>query len=231
MGLFSKLKANFNHGGVKVHVQAPSSVPANQVIPVTVSITADSSQSVKSVKVEIKAVAREQGVNIGLGSGIGTGSGGNPQDTATSQVVAKAENREPFTIAPGETKQVTLELFISGMGNMNMGNFDQAGALGGALQAITSIAQNFSHMNFTYTVHASADVEGIALDPSDKQPIQILPPAETAAAAPPESIVAAAPAPVQPQTTVAQPQATVVQPQPIVTPVQPEAEQPTNDRV
>jgi len=215
MGFFGKIKANFNHGGVKVHVQAPSSVPANQVIPVTVSITADSSQSVKSVTAEIKAIAREQGVNIGLGYGIGTGGAGNPQNTATSQVVAKAENREPFTIAAGETKEVTLELFVSGMGTM--GNFNPGGALGGALQAISSISQNFSHMNFTYTVHASADVEGITLDPSDKQPIQILPPTEAAAPIQPESVAAAAtPAPAQPET---------------ITPAVPPSEQPTNDRL
>jgi len=64
MGLFSKLKSNMD-GGVQVHIQAPSSTPSNQVIPVTVTITADSSQTINNVKAEIKAQAREQGFHHG----------------------------------------------------------------------------------------------------------------------------------------------------------------------
>ena len=67
MGLFSNLKANLNHGGVKIQIKAPSSVPENQVIPVIVNITSDSSQTINSVKAEIKAVARKQGLNFSGG--------------------------------------------------------------------------------------------------------------------------------------------------------------------
>jgi hypothetical protein len=185
MGLFGKLKANMTHGGVKVHVQAPSSVPGNQVIPVQVTITADSPQTIDSVKAEIKAQVREQGLNIGgMGGGMGVNRGVGVEDRRTNyQTVAQVESRESFTLSPGETKTVTLQLFINGsagsgnpLGQLN----NMGGALGGVLQSVVSAAQGFEHVNYVYSVHASANVQGVALDPSDKQPIQILPPAAAA---------------------------------------------------
>ncbi len=181
MGLFNKLKSNMD-GGVQVHLQAPSSVPANQVIPVTVTITADSTQTINNVKAEIKAQAREQGFTMG-GQGVGMQEG-----RTMAQTVAQVESREPFTVGPGETKTVNLQLFINGstgtggpLGQMgNMG-----GALGGALQAVASVAQNFEHVNYLYSVHASADVQGHHVGPSDKQSIEILPPSATAQAVQP----------------------------------------------
>src|ERR1700691_5501178 len=100
MGLFSKLKSSMN-GGVQVHVQAPSAVPSNQIIQVAVTVTSDSSQTINSVKAQIKAQAKEQGFTMGGGQGIGVQEG-----RTMEQTVAQAENREPFTIGPGETKTV-----------------------------------------------------------------------------------------------------------------------------
>jgi hypothetical protein len=186
MGLFGKLKDNMNHGGVKVHIQAPSSVPGNQVIPVTVSVTADSSQTINSIKAEIKASAREEGIGFG-GGGMGGGVGVREGRTM-SQTVAQVESREPFTIGPGETKTVNLQLFIDG--NAGSGNSvaqlgNMGGGIGGAFQALATVAQTMEHVNYIYTVHASADVAGVSIDPSDKLPIQILPPGEAAPAAGP----------------------------------------------
>jgi hypothetical protein len=198
MGLFSKLKGSMSHG-VKVHIQAPSSVPGNQVIPITVSVTADSSQTINSIKAEIKASAREEGVSLGGG---GMGGVGVREGRSMAQTVAQVESREPFTIGPGETKTVNLQLFIDGnagsgnplgqLGNMN-------GGIGGAFKALATVAQTMEHVNYIYTVHASADVQGVTIDPSDKLPIQILPPSEGAPAAGP--VLAAADTGAQPQAT------------------------------
>ena len=217
MGLFSKLKDNMTHGGVKVHVQAPSSVPGNQVIPITVSISADSSQTINSIKAEIKAQAREQGVSLGGG---GIGGVGVQESRTTAQTVAQVESREPFTIGPGETKTVNLELFISGnagtankmgqIGNMNEG-------MGGAFQALASVAQNFAHVNYIYSVHASVDVQGVSLDPSDKQPIQILPSAEGAQTVQPAQPATNTQSQAQPQITLPVPP-TPAMPSPIPPP-------------
>jgi hypothetical protein len=174
MGLFGKLKSSMN-GGVKVHIQAPSAVPSNEVIEVTVTVTSESTQTISSVQAVIKAQAREQGISIGNGQGMGV------DDSRTmEQTVAQVESRDSFTISPGETKTVTLQLYLNGgaasgspvgqMGNMG------GGALGGLVETMASVAQNFEHINYIYTVYGSVDVQGHSLNPSDKQPIQILPP-------------------------------------------------------
>jgi hypothetical protein len=171
MGLFSKLKSSMN-GGVEVHLQAPSAVPSNQVIPVTIAITSDTSQTINSVKAEIKAQARETGIAMGGGQGVGV-----QQSQTTDQTVAQVESREQFNIGPGETKTINLQLYLNG-GAAGVGPLGQAGNLGGVLQAVSAVAQNFGHVNYIYSVHASVDVKGHSLNPSDKQPIQVLPPTE-----------------------------------------------------
>ena len=207
MGIFNKLKSSMD-GGVQVHVQAPSSVSSNQVIPVTVTITADSSQTINNVKAEIKAQAREEGLMMGNRQGIGVQS-----SRTMAQTVAQVENREPFTIGPGETKTINLQLYLNGgaADNVPLGQIGNAGgALGGILQGVASVAQNFEHVNYLYSVHASADVQGHHIGPSDKQSIQILPPtagAQAAQTTPP--FAGNLPNQVEPPTTPVTPQAPV----------------------
>jgi hypothetical protein len=204
MGLFKKLGENL-HGGVSVHVQAPGSVPANQVIPVAVTVTSDTSQTINGVKAEIQAQARETGIGLGGMGGGGNGiSVGARDERTTYNTVAKVESREPFTLGPGESKTFNFELYINGSaasGNplAQMGNI--GGALGGIMEAAATAVQTFDHINYIYRVHASANVGGHTMDPSDKQAIEILP--ATAAPAAPESFApqaqSAAPAPQNPQ--------------------------------
>ncbi|GAC1500999.1 MAG: hypothetical protein NVS1B10_04930 [Candidatus Saccharimonadales bacterium] len=171
MGLFSKFKSSMN-GGVQVHVQAPSSVPSNQVIQVAVNVTSASTQTINSVKAELKAVAHEQGLTMGDGNGIGV-----QQGRTNAQTVANAESKDQFTISPGETKTVNLQLYLSG--GAQLGQIPNVGgAIGGVLQTMASVAQKINHVNYTYTVHGSVDVQGHSLSPSDKQDIQILPASE-----------------------------------------------------
>lgn len=176
MGFFGKIEENLHHGGVKIHLGAPSSVASNQVIPVQVTITSDSPQTIQSVKAEIKAEARQQGIGVGQINEPGLGVG-----ESNNQTIAVVESREPFTINPGESKIVNLELALNGgaaIGNpmAQMGNM--GGAAGGVLGAVSMLAQNFDHVNYTYSVHAYAKIDGIAMEPSDKQPIQLLPPSQ-----------------------------------------------------
>ena len=168
MGLFSKFKSKAS-GGVVVKVQAPSSVPSNQVIPVKITITSDTSQTIKSIKAEVKARAKEQGFSVGSqGAGMQTG-------TTTEMVVAKAENRDAFTVNPGETKTIDMQLFVDSNQNLAMsGNI--SGPAAGVMKAVTALAQGMNHISYLYTVHAYADVDGHAFNPSDKQDIQLLPP-------------------------------------------------------
>jgi len=174
MGLFNKLKQNLDHGGVKVHLQAPSSVPSNQVIPVSVTVEANSPQTINSLKVELKVEMREQGMSL---------NGGYNSGRTTAQTVAQVESREPFSLGANESKTVQLELYLGGNNASPMGPLGAlggGGALGGALKAAAALAGNFENVSRLYSLHAHVDVANISIDPSDKQPIQILPPAEQA---------------------------------------------------
>lgn len=170
MGIFSKLKQRLN-GGVTLQLGVPSTVAENQIIPVSVTVVADSAQTVASVKAVLKVEAKEQGMTMGGGIGV-------QQSETMAQTIAQVQSNEPFTLAPGETKTVNLELYINGgagVGNPMAQLSNVGGALGGVLQAVASAAQGFQHVNYLYTVHASADVEGVSIDPSAKVAIQIIP--------------------------------------------------------
>lgn len=179
MGFFSKLKADMNHGGVNLNAQVPGSVPSDQPITVTVAVTSDSPQTVNSITVKLEAEEREQGVSIGFGSG-GMNNmnqmGANDENTGY-QTVAQVENRDQFTIAPGDTKTVSLQLYLNNAqtGQGQPGQMNPMGAaLGGVLQSIAM--RGFAHASFIYRVHVSADIAGVGIGPHQNLPIQIAPP-------------------------------------------------------
>lgn len=175
MGFFSKIKQNFKHGGVKVKIQAPASVSMQDAnVPVTVNITATDSQAVvSSVKVEIIAESRNQAFGA-------PSSSGASQAQTTQQVVARADNNEVLTLAPGETKQVPISIIMN-QGAAIEAQLPQGGAAAGvahALGQLQSLSEHLNQNSYTYYIQAVANVEGIALDPSDRQPIQILKPGQ-----------------------------------------------------
>jgi hypothetical protein len=183
MGFLSKLKANIHHGGVKLAIQMPGTVTSDQAIPVTVNITTDTPQTINSITVRLEAEEREQGVNIAFGSNNMDNARDNNENTGY-QMVAQVENRDQFTIAPGDTKTVSLQLYLNNIQFGQTGPMSQA--LGGVLQAIA--AHGFTHMSLVYRVHVSADVEGISLGPSESLPIQIAPPASQQASTQPTAV-------------------------------------------
>lgn len=174
MGFFSKIKANMNHGGVKVQLLAPGSIDSDQIIPVQITLSAESAQTINSVKAEIQAEQREQGASFGGGQGVGV------QQTATTiQTVAVVENREPFTLAAGESKIIDLQLYLSGGVAAPNPLANLSGNLGILGQVMQSVVSTLDHVNYLYSIHASADVDGITLDPSASQSIQFLPPSNS----------------------------------------------------
>lgn len=198
MGFFGKIRDNFSHGGVKVRLQAPSSVTNNQVIPISVTITAgESPQTINKIKADIRVQTREQG--IGLNGGVDDGE-------TTEQIIAQVEDREPFTLAPNETRTIQLQIALDTSSGTGFPTGQINGAVAGVLQSIASVAGNFENVSRSYTVHASADVAGISLDPTDHQPIQVLPAAQ-AQTTQPASFTAQPPSqPEQPQQPTNSPQ-------------------------
>lgn len=173
MGLFSKLKNNFKHGGVKLSMQAPATARlTDTTLPVVVNLTAsDQAQTINRVSAEIIATSRNQ-----------TFSTGGNQTTPTTQqhTVARVDNNETFSLAPGETKSVQLNLTMNG-GAQALGTLtgmdpnskagEIAGKVIGALGAGNSAA-------YSYRLKASADVADVTFDPAAEQDLQILAPGE-----------------------------------------------------
>lgn len=174
MGLFGKIKENFNHGGVKVSVQAPASVSMNDAagLPVTVTLTNnDEQRTINKVSVEIIATSQDQGFDS---------SGATNNTTSTNKTVARADNTQPFALMPGETKSVQLTIVMNSGAAVaaqlpeGSGMAQVADALG-KLQAVGEAMHGDS---WTYQVQAKADVEGVTLDPMDQKPLQVLKPGQ-----------------------------------------------------
>jgi hypothetical protein len=172
MGFFGKLKQNIHHGGVEVKMQAPASIKmSDAVLPVNITITAtDQPAQIKSVKAEIQAVSQNMGFSQPNGATSPTNNVGTPQ------TVAQEANMQAFTLNPGQSQTVQLNI------TMNAGAAAQQAGVGAqiahAIGSLQTLAETLNSNSYTYTLIASADVEGIAFDPSDSQNLQILKPGQ-----------------------------------------------------
>jgi hypothetical protein len=168
MGFFSKIKENLNHGGVKVRLDAPASIAMQDgQVPVTITVVAGSSPArINGVKIEIVAESRSPSAQAA--------------GAAPMRVVAETSNAEQFALNPGESKAVQLQF---GM-NLGAALADQlpkdsgmaqiAEALGGLQAAADALSPSAE----SYYIKASADVDGVMLDPSAQRPIQVLKPGQ-----------------------------------------------------
>lgn len=175
MGFFSKLKENFTHGGVKISLQAPPSVSMNGAdVPVTVALSAtDKQESIERVTVRILAQTNNRAFSAS--SNANANASQNEEHT-----VAEAEYAQPFSLAPGETKNVPLNIVMN-QGAAVASQLPQdsgAAKVFGALQKLESVSEAMNGASYTYTIEASAKVQGLALGPGTRQPIQILKPGQ-----------------------------------------------------
>lgn len=171
MGFFDKLKQNFKHG-VKVTLDAPASVSVQDAsLPVSVSVTAsDNQQTIQKIYVEIVAETRDKSFSVNSG----------PNDNYETKVVARAEYNEPFLVNVGETKSVQLSITMNqgAAAKEQLPEGSGLAQIAGAFEKLQNVTSAMSQKNYTYTIRAVADVEGVAFDPSDQRPLQILKPGE-----------------------------------------------------
>jgi hypothetical protein len=168
MGLFGKLKENFNHGGVKLQLQAPASASmTDATIPVTVNISAaESARTIERVEVSIIAQNNDMAFTNPGSANVSTSSQGE------RSTVAEAVLAEPFALTPGETKTVQLSI------TMNQGAALEAqlpegsglAQVAGALSKLQSISEHLSGGNYQYFIEASAKIEGVAFGLQRHQP-------------------------------------------------------------
>jgi len=175
MGLFSKLKQNFTHGGVKVKLDAPASASIQQpTLDVKLTVTAtDAPQTIKSVRAVIVAINKNQAFNSPGNQGLNNG-----QAPMVEQQVARADNTESFTLSPGQSKTVPISIVMNAGAQMASQVGGGLGQAAQALQKLESFSEAMNPNSYTYYIQGTADVDGIAIDPSARQPLQILKPGE-----------------------------------------------------
>jgi uncharacterized membrane protein len=173
MGFFGKIKENMNHGGVKVELQAPASVSeTDATLPVTVNVTAtDKPENIKSVKVQIIRQSHNQSFSTG-----NINQGMQNQEFT----VAQAEDVQPFSISPGETKTVQLSITMNAGTALGAQLPEGSGmsAVAGALEKLQEVSEVMNQNSYSYYIHASAQIDGIAIGPGSRQPLQILKPGQ-----------------------------------------------------
>ncbi len=155
MGLFSKIKKNLSHGGVKIQLEAPASTSIKDAgLPVSITVTAtDSLAPVKAVRAEIIAESNNQSFSSPSDSGM-------DNSQSTLQTVARAENVEPFTLAPGESKTIELKIIM----NAGSAIADQlpGGGAGAAiakgLARLETISETLNQNSYTYQLQGTADL-------------------------------------------------------------------------
>jgi hypothetical protein len=178
MGIFGKLKENFNHGGIKIQLQAPATVSMNDAaVPVTVNVSATEEQrTVENIRVNITAQSQNQGFNEPTNQNIGM-----PETAQGAQhVVAEANYTQPFSIMPGETKTIKLSIVMNAGAAVGAQLPEGSGMaqVAGALQKLQSISEAMNGNSYQYFIQVSAKIEGVTLGPSYQQSIQILKPGE-----------------------------------------------------
>lgn len=172
MGLFDNLKQNFKHG-VDVKLEAPASISSQDPeLPVSVAVSAsDNQQTIQKIYVEIIAETRDQNFSLNSSS---------TSSTQEQKVVARAEYTEPFVVPAGETRAVQLSIIMNQGAAIKEQLPEGSGLaqIAGAFEQLQNVTNAVSQKNYTYTLRAVADVEGVAFDPSDQQPLQILKPGD-----------------------------------------------------
>lgn len=171
MGFFSKLKQNFNHGGVKIVLQVPSNVESTEsAVAATVTLTAGETQAqINKVWVEIDAT-KDNTYNQQNNT-----PGQFNNNERMTQTIGRAESTEIFTLMPGETRTIQLSVMINLSATL-ASMVPQGSALAGVanvFQKLETVTSALGQDTYTYHVTAKADVDGVTLDPSHTQLINI----------------------------------------------------------
>ncbi len=162
MGFFSKLKDNFQHGGIKITLAAPPVITANMTtLPVQVTVTAgETAQRINSLSVELIKEEYSQGRSTT------TGTSTNSEQQTT--ILSRQDTNQSFDLPAGQTATIDLTLSVSTPAQIDNPALRKAAGIMSAFSTFGSSANNWQHY-----IRASADVEGIVLDPSAQQRVQI----------------------------------------------------------
>lgn len=167
MGIFSKIKKNMHHGGVKVDLQAPASVSmAGGTFPIKVTVTAtDAPATINKVSVELVR-------NAAPGAGQST-------QTMVNETISSAADTHVLNLQPGQSQTVELSLAMNaGNALAKMAENPALGAVFKGLGALQEMHDIKNQNQYDYNFVATAYVEGLTLNPSASSIVQVLKPGE-----------------------------------------------------
>ncbi len=159
MSLFKKIKKGLGFGTAKVEIKASSQlVQSAEEISGQVVITAQSEQNVKSVKVYFQKVES-------------TGSF-DEKEEHTSRL-ASALFEEPFTMSEGEEKVIDFTIPIRGRSEGISTTIKGVTISFGASNPL-EVNDGFFSPDVRFELVATADLEGVAIDPTNTHRITIV---------------------------------------------------------
>ncbi len=156
MSFLNKIKQGLGIGTAKVTLQIPAQVAKdNAQVEGKVLLTAKSAQKVKSIK--LRFVERY------------TTGRGQEQQTKEYELGVLALNT-PFELQADETREIEFALPFQLALSSNQSLAEEKGVLGALGKAAVMAKAEKSE----YQIEATADLEGVALDPSDTKEIRLV---------------------------------------------------------
>lgn len=168
MGFFAKIKENLTKGGVKISLDSPGSARlSDPFVPLTINVTnGETARDIKviGVKLEKKWIEKH-----------GDHTSHKRDDVVTYQIPESS-----FTLQPNETKSfaVTLPLSASEAFSQSGQDNEAIETAAGVFDKVVSVANAMDNKDYSYSLIAWADVDGIAIDPSDRNSITLLSPGQ-----------------------------------------------------
>ena len=178
MGFLTKLKQNFNHGGIKVTISAPNIVSESDPSFSTILSILNTSEIVMTVN-SIHVTLEEDRIQAQPNS--------NQNSAVDSQnqikEISRTDDLNMFTIEPKETKQMTIIVPLN-FGKLAQGVLPENGALNaiaGVLGNMQKVMNVIDESDYIHYVNAVVDVDGISFDPSARVTIKVLKPGQYSA--------------------------------------------------
>lgn len=178
MGIFDRIKKNITHGGLSLEVQIPPSISANDpALPITATFTNSGAEPrmINKVTAQLTATTNNMAFRPADSPAVDDRNSTQP----TSQTLARTEVAQPFTLGPGQTQNVQLNIVMNEMALSNgmppAANPSQPQNTWTQLaQKAMAVEQSMNHGSYDYSVNVDADIEGIALDIGKSKSIQVL---------------------------------------------------------
>jgi len=156
MSFFGKIKQGLGIGTASVELQVPGQVEkGSERINGDLTITAKSDQKVKSVKVKL----------------IETHTTGRGEEQKTREYVLGEINAaaEPFDLGKDQNRKIMFSLPFS----LKQSSAQAMAQKGGALGMLGKAAVMASNDRSEFHVKVVVDLDGVALDPTDRKRIQL----------------------------------------------------------